>query len=492
MRKIINSLPLTKDSNQFFILIFIILYLFYDLIHLKSIPVGPDVGVFLTNARDLVQYGRIPGVDTFGIYTPLGYLFYAIPFVIFSEPDIYWFYILNLFLFLISTLIALRIFNVLFKNKIFILFAILSFIYSFHGIVYDVKLENLVLFLNLLIIKLLLTKANESSYQKTIIIGFLTALTFLTKQYGGLSLIYSILYIIYSNNKSKTIKQIFLIITTFCVTILLFLFNQMFNGVDFIDAINQLKGDFGFECTGVNSGGIGIYGEKDFLNLIKSLKYHKLNVLLIISAILFIVKIVYFKTKNTNNTKEVLILLTCYLLMGIPFYFQMFPHYIMFGLPFVLFFQLKLISDFVNNNYFKLVQYTLYINYVAVIFISSYTIWVQRKTINKLEIKKETDQLFYNHVNALIPKKSCVFVLNNRQLWFSAAFVTPVPKTMGYSWAGISCLKEAIKIEKPENFWISNIEELTDNCYFEGYVKTKNVSLVENERKFYAVHFDKR
>jgi spermidine/putrescine transport system permease protein len=55
----------------------------------------------LSIARDWVSLGQLPGVDTFSAYTTIGYLFYAIPFVLFKEPNIEIFLFLNLLLFLL-------------------------------------------------------------------------------------------------------------------------------------------------------------------------------------------------------------------------------------------------------------------------------------------------------------------------------------------------------------------------------------------------------
>jgi hypothetical protein len=490
MKKLIDIYHLGIEKYNIQIVLLFGFYFIYDLVRLQFAPIMPDVGVFLTNARDLVQLSRTPGVDTFGIYTPIGYLFYSIPFMIYKDPSIYSFYVLNLGLFIMSAIIAYKLIESIIIDKTLVFAATFSFFYSFHGLIYDIKLENVVLFVNLFILFLLIISKPKGDFVRFVLVGFLCALAFFTKQYAGLSLVYSIIYLLFINTNKNKLKDVALVLLGFVSAFSLFIVFQRINGIAFTEALMQLKGDFKFQCTGINSGGVGVYGDKKWSNLLVSFKYFRLNLLL--QFLLFIGMNCVISKKDLSIVRKigiVIFILFVMLLGNVPFYFQMFPHYVNFGLPFLIFFLLALTSNYINTTRSVIVKSSINIFAILMFCLFGYTFLVQKNVGVKLAEQKQQDETFCQQINDSIKRGSKVFMLNNRQLWFAANFITPVPKTMGYSWAGLSCLQEAVRIEKPNEFWIGDIHDHAENISLADYSIDRRYKLIKGKRKFFGLHF---
>jgi 4-amino-4-deoxy-L-arabinose transferase-like glycosyltransferase len=481
---------LKEKNNITAIIVFLIILVFFisDILILKSIKIGPDVGVFLTNARDWVIYKNVPSIHTFGIYTPFGYAFYAIPYLLFTTPQIEHFYYLNLFLFFITTTIFYSSAKKLITNRTLLLLGLVSFLYNFHGIVYDIKLENVTLFLNILIIYLIFIFRESKNFYYLIAIGVLSALSFLTKQYGGLSLLFSLFLLPHLH--FRNLKMHLIVISSFCLIIVSFVLIQVKMSLTFGQSLNQLIGNFYFNCKGVNSGGVNVYGERKIINLFLSFKYYKFNLFLIFLVFSLLVKSLKFDMVN-----KLLFGLLFLVFTQIPFYFQLFPHYVHFGFPFFLFYLMKLNSDFnsiegpIKSEYLKYFQN---LSLVAALSITLYTGILQLSNLKETQNIKREKYNFYSEINSRIKFGSRVFNLNNRQLWYACNFITPVPKYMGYSWAGITCFTEAVKLEKPVDFWLSDINPINKSVSFKGYLKCDQVEVMDSNFSFYAVYFKKQ
>lgn len=468
----------------------IAIYLTLDLILYNVTNIGPDSGYYLGITRDWVWNSRIPTVDTYSIYTPIGYVFYSIPFLISHNPPIEYFLMLNLMLFGITTLIFLSIIKSFINDKSIVIIFLLSFLYAFNNITYDIKLENFILFLNVLNLRILTCfKFNVLKRNKTIIyiflLGLISALSFLTKQFGGLTLIFSIIFFIGLNKPNKIFNMI-LLGSVFISIVLVYFSIQYLLGQDFEFILSQIRGELVMGCKSYNSSGGQIYGERKIINLLKGLKYYKYCFILF--WFMLLIPSVYIKNQNKNNRFGLFIVLL--ILAQIPFYFQVFPHYQIFGLVFIFYYVLSVISKLhetsLSSGFFIQKYFILMLYGLIIIF----TFFNQFKLFESNKKKSIEKKLFFSEINKFIEPKSKVFMLNNRNVWFACNFTTPVPKTLGYGFVSRNCFIQSIVVEQPLEFWLSDKygSELTA---IHGYDIIKRVSINVNNNLFKAAHYRK-
>jgi hypothetical protein len=465
-----------------------VVFAIFDLIHFSVSPVGVDVGYFLSISRDWVNLGRIPGVDTFTAYTTIGYVFYAIPFVLLKTPGIEVFLTLNLMLFAFTYFVYFQTINSLISNKLIAFVVLFSFIYNIHGITTDIKLENITLFLNIAIIYVLsqlfiknnIDLNNRKVVIYSVILGLLSSLSFLTKQYGGLSLILIILIleILEIHNRRK----IAIWVTSFFgFVILVYVTTQIALGLNLNDALQQMMGKMTFQCGGSE------YGERKWSNLLLSLKYNRFDVVYIVGVILSLILVSKQQKSRVSKVFNYVLLILILVLSQTPFYFQVFPHYKIFGLPFILLLGVISIGkiEHPNVSYLPIFGASILVGFALLSCYSFYCwgIQYQQKLENKISRLK-----FEVHISKSISRGSEVFMLMNRKHWFTNQFVTPVPKTISYGYLGLDCLELAVDEEKPKSFWVIGGKDLPRE-------KLPNYSVIEQHdfddghNKYNAVHF---
>lgn len=457
--------------------LFLIIFLFFDYSVISIGNVGVDAGYFLSICRDWVQLGRIPCIDTFSVYTPMGYVFYSIPFLLFKSPDISKFLLLNLVFFSISAVFLLRILNNLLSNKWLVLFFFISFLYNFHSIVLDIKLENFVLLFTSITSFLLIQLKSETHRRNLIIsliIGLMCALSFLTKQYAALSLAFVCIYILILNIEKRYLLC-FSIILSFCLITGSYILFQIWNGLDISTVVKQLTGKTIIDCNG------SVYGERKLTNLIVSIKYYKFEFTLLLCFVLLIYY-KFVKYSILNKVKTAVQFLLILILTQLPFYFQVFPHYKIFGLPFLYLFAIRSISSIESSYSFKGMPILMFL------FLTLYTFYM---SVGKFQEDKKAVEIEHQNtrmLNSNIPRNTKVFFLNNRKYWFLGGYTSPFPKTVSYGFVGTDCINEALKFERPKDFWIVN-ESDGLNESFDKYKCTNSIQLNLENKKLQCSQF---
>jgi hypothetical protein len=470
-----------------------LIFIIFDIFQFTSIHIGPDSGYYLGVARDWWVSGNIPLVDTHSRYTPLGYLYYMIPYFFEELPPIQAFLMLNLVLFVFSALTFLRILKNEIQNTIYLLLIFISFLFTFHGITHDIKLENLVLFFNILILyqisKLkpnILDDANLNA--RCVLIGFLGVLAFLTKQFAGLSILLSVLLFHFKGYKGLRLFRITLVIGgVFLIGVLGYLLLNVQLGQSLEHTLTQIKGNLIFPCADSGSGGGQVYGERRWINLLIAFKYYRLNLLFVL--VFFILLNNLLRREQSFTWKNTGILLLFIGLVQIPFYFQIFPHYILFGVPFVFYLIIVFLKELPHELFigkFNLSQLILSLT----ILLCSYSFWQNGKT-HQFKMKQYlANDRFHKEINNKIPRGSKAFMINNRRLYYTCGLTTPVPKTLGYAFVGLGCLKNSINSEKPLEFWLADIHDVT-NVKISGYIKIDSFDIVMDHNKIFAGYFKK-
>ncbi len=472
-------------------LLLFVLFAIFNLFQFSVSTAGVDSGFFLSISRDWVNLGRKPGIDTFTGYTTIGYLYYALPFVFIETPSIEVFLLLNLLLFFLTFLIFFNTINSIFENKQIVLIILFSFLYNLNSITTDIKLENLILFYNVCIIFIIskthskLLSNEDQSLFYGILLGIFSALSFLTKQYGGLSLLFIILILEVLNIPNKH-KIYFRLITTFLVIILFYISLQLHYGLQLNSILKQILGKMSINCIGAS------YGERKLSNLLVSLKYYKFEIVLLVGLIIGLLSVFKQNTNSKRIIKFVIMLLFIFLAQ-MPFYFQVFPHYKIFGLPFLLFLSIIYIQQNKNLN-FENSKKVAFLNNVILsgyLLLSCFSFWSWGKNYNQRSLEKKISLNFQKDVAKLLPQKSKVFMLSSRKHWFSNCFSTPVPKTISYGFVGLDCLQQAVYQEKPQSFWIAGKNKIIINNKFNGYVIVDSVMIIKGMNKLYAIRLNR-
>lgn len=459
----------------------------FNLLQINVNSVGVDAGYFLSISRDWINLGRIPGIDTFTVYTTIGYFFYAIPFVFLNIPSIEVFLVLNLLLFFFTFLIYFNIVESFIENKQLVIIIIFSFLYNLSGITTDIKLENLILFYNVCIIFVISKIYSKSvrdidkSLYYGILLGILSALSFLTKQYGGLSLLFTVLILEVLKIANK-FKISIAIILSFFVVILLYIAVQFYSGLKINNILHQLMGNISVDCNGVD------YGEKKIINLLLSLKYYKFDVVLLVGLIIGLLTVFKQKTYREKIFK-VVIIFSIIFFAQMPFYFQVLPHYKIFGYPFLLLLCCVYINKW-NLDTSKKVMLLNNLTLLGYMLLSCFSFWSWGKIYSQRSIEKKIRINFQKEVAQSLPSGSKVFMLSERKLWFSNGFSTPTPKTISYSFVGLDCLEQAVYQEKPISFWIAGVDKISSKNRFKGYVIVKSKMITYGKNKLYALRLN--
>jgi hypothetical protein len=479
-----------KDSICLTILL---IFVAFDIFHFTSIRIGPDSGYYLGVARDWWSHGSIPLVDTHSRYTPLGYLFYMLPFIFVKSPPIQVFLFLNLFLFILSAFVFLNILKNEIQNNNYLLLIFISFLFTFNGVTHDIKLENIVLFFNILILyqisKVTVDSTDTATLTKRLaLIGVLCVLAFLTKQFAGLSVFLTILLLYFKGfQKLKLFRVVIILCCVFFLGILGYVALTVQMGQSLEYTLTQIKGKLIYSCIDLGSGGGQDYGERNWTNLIIALKYYRLNFLFIFSFIVVLISIV--KRNAVITIKYVLVVILFIALVQLPFYFQIFPHYIHFGVPFVFYLVTLFLKKYPHDILFMKINLSR-LMLILTIFLCSYSFWQNGKSHQWKKTQFLANEIFDLEINKKIPRGSVAFMINNRRLYYTCNFITPVPRTLGYAFVGLNCFINSINAEKPIDFWLADIHKISD-IEINGYQKIDSHEVVMSQNRFFAVHFKK-
>lgn len=487
-------------NNRTFIIIVIISFLtfaLYDITKFSVFDGGVDSGYYLSTARDWVKLGRIPNFDTYSIYTPIGVMLYAIPYLMFDSPDITLFLSLNLFIYSFSFMLFLRLAVHLFGKSKLTLVLVLTFLYNTHEIVNDVKLENLVLVLGLLIVNyfsklITITNADNKNwgFKEAFIIGSLCGFSFLTKQFGGLSLILSIITVFLLFKKTG-FRLGATIVSSFSLVISIYIFLQILAGLSVDIIFGQLKGEFLLHCEG------SVYGRKNIKDLFVGIKYFKFDGILflgIFALIILVNNIVkkreHLQLKNIQVYSEPFLFIVVFVLSLLPFYFQIYPHYKLFGTPFVYFVSMLLLEKVTSVANVSILGLVVKLIGIFTLCMSIYSSVKWFRYYESLKLNKNLSLDFEKSINTKLKKGSLVHCLHNRKLWYKCEFISPFPKTIGYGFLHMNCLEQALRFEKPNSFWVIGGVDLQREK-LPNYTITESHEFVNDLDKFHAVHFER-
>lgn len=478
----------TKTFNTVLILL-ILFFVVLSIVKFSVFDGGVDSGYYLSTARDWIKLGRVPNIDTYNIYTPLGVMFYAIPYLFFDSPDIFIFLLWNLFTYLISFRIFLKIVISFFNKSLSTLVLSLSFLYNTQEIVTDIKLENLILVWGLLIIrfltKLIFIRSSKSNWglKESIFIGILCALSLLTKQFGGLSLICSIFIVVFYLFEKRILITSW-ILFSFTSIIIIYLFFQFLSGLSFETIFVQFKGEYNLQCKGA------VYGAKSVSNFINGIKYYRFEGLLYLGIINILLLTLNVNRRKFELFKIINLFLIIFTFSLIPFYFQVYPHYKYFGLPFIYFTSILMlrrtldISVDINN-----IQFAIKFIGACTAVLTIFTTYSWSQHYISLRKQRLDSYKLENEINLNLKKGTLVHVIQDRKLWFKCGFITPFPATVGYGYLSFSCVKEALKFESPKSFWVLGFTSL-DNINLENYSIRDKIKFREGSKQIFAIRFD--
>lgn len=305
-RKLLNVLLLGLSA---------FLVLAYALSTFRSM-VNADAGYYLGIA-ELIHEGYVPYRDFSLGYTPLFFYVLQIPRLFMGAYPDYAGYMLFLYLIaaLDSYLLAIIVKRITNSVK-FAWLSVLVFLvlYLYLDGAYFI-LETFSLCCGLLSLVLLVGK--DTSLWRCIFSGFFCALAFLSKQYGLLFAgVVGVLLLLSDEGWKSRIINCFYAFAGFCVVIVLFVSSFMLSGLRLEDMVMSLSG------SAYGGQSLELYAE----GLAKTCRLFPY--LLFIPCVLF--------TRKNDDAPLIWACCIGLLLASFQFYFNVFPHYYIYLLPFVL------------------------------------------------------------------------------------------------------------------------------------------------------------
>ena len=297
-----------------FVSVSVLLLVAYLLSAFRS-PVNADAGYYL-GVAELIHNGLVPYRDFKLGYTPLFFYVLQFPRLFMGLYPNYSVYMLFLYLivFLDAVLLAVvvrKISNI--KWAWFSAIVFLALYYYLDGVYFVLEASSVCFGLA----SILLLVGNKQSVWRMILSGAFAALAFLAKQYGVLFAgVVGILLLSSKVEWKKRMMNCIYAAIGFCVVLALFVAMFVISGLGVSELINALSGsDYGRK-----------EGSAYFEGFLKSIR---LFPYLVFVPCLFI----------GEMKKEMGLVIACLaaiLLTSLQFYFNVFPHYYIFMLPFVL------------------------------------------------------------------------------------------------------------------------------------------------------------
>ncbi|MDD2799523.1 MAG: hypothetical protein PHV20_13110 [Bacteroidales bacterium] len=420
-----NNKSYIESLKNNFGTILLILTILGTFIGLFIVPYSfDDIGYYFKYAQEI--FNKQNGLlyrDIEMNYTPLPIYLYSLLFNFYDGlPPNYAFLLINL-VFIFGSLICvsgiLSIFKIR-RNTIFIALSI--YLFSINAIGTS-STEHFVIFFELLMLYLLLTK--NSSFA-LIGAGIAAFLAFFSKQYGIVSIFIGLLAFIYPTKRISKIP--YFIIGLIIPNLLIFLFWHWYgNGYTIIDFYSKLLFPKGDKATLTGEG----YNISAFFI---GLTQFVLIAIYLVPAIYH-----YFKAKFYNNKNLNFIIIFGLVNMS-PLLIASYFHYYLLILPFVVIFSAVVLSDLdYNNKYIKIAAFTT----VIVCFLMWSIAFVRMK---KMDGRWTPTRVLSIHPNALlekeceslnkiIPRGSKVFIEANVFFYYPADFYSIDIKHLGYTWA---------------------------------------------------------
>lgn len=293
----------------------VIMILAYVLSAFRSM-VNADAGYYL-GVTELIRQGYVPYRDFNLGYTPLFFYVLQLPRILMGEYPNYTGYMF--FLYLITAVDAFLVAILVKRISNCVKFAWLSaliflLLYLYLDGAYFI-LETFSLCCGLISMVLLVKK--DSSFWRCFISGSFCALAFLAKQYGLLFAAVVGMLLLFSNDgwKSKLLNCLFAF-AGFCVILFLFVSLFILSGLGLKDLLLALSGkEYGGQSFGMYVDGV-----------IKTCR---------LFPYLLFIPCLFFNGRKADN-RFVWACCAGLLLASFQFYFNVFPHYFIYMLPFVL------------------------------------------------------------------------------------------------------------------------------------------------------------
>lgn len=456
-----------------YVLFFILLV--YSLFMISVSITQVDAGYFLSISRDMVEMNKLPIRDIHTAYTPLSYFFYAIVFLIFKNPPIVYFYIFNLFIGIICTVIfSQAIAKIKLMNPAW---ASLLFFVIINPLFYDIKLELFVVLFASTAFYFIASYIKTGDAKWLFFAGIFIGFSTLSKQYALLLLPSFAIMLFYFTGSKHFLKTQMTLGAGFLFTLIVYyLFYVHVAGTEPSRVFLQFIGENNYVCA-------DSYGIRNYQSCLTGLfRYAMLKTpifLIIIPWLSFL-----FFLKNDKTIMTYLALLFLYML---PFYFQVYPHYFYFGfLPLLV-----IIINFINKEKTMVNAILKYILFVP-IAVSIYSCGSLCTHYSRLRELKTIENNFYHKVGTFIPKGSTGFIENKKQIYFENDIKSIDLYELSYSFVGINYLYEAIDRDRinGKDFYYFGSRE----CFkIDGY-ELQNAGQIkgEHQNEHYFIHYFKK
>lgn len=362
-------------DNKLWLVILLVLSVFvlfsYSFSAFRSF-VNADAGYYL-GVTELIHKGYVPYRDFSLGYTPLFFYVLQVPRLFMGNYPAYTGYLLFLYLFafLDAFLLATIIKRITNSKKIAWLTGLIFLIlyYYFDGAYFILETFSLCCGLTAMV---LLIEKNLSVW-RCFLSGVCCAFAFLSKQYGLLFSGFIGVFVLASDVEWK--KRILFcsqVFGGFFIVIILFVALYYFSGLEPKELVLSLSA--------------GSYGDQSIKLYFEGvIKCCKLFLFLLFLPFLFVGK--SFKNKNI-----IWACLTGLILATVQFYFNVFPHYFLFLLPFVLILFIILLQ-MLKRQYFSRLSFLLFIAIAFTSFvIPLQTVYKDTKSLVKHDLRASQEQ----------------------------------------------------------------------------------------------------
>lgn len=279
-------------------------------------PVNADAGYYL-GAVELIHNGYVPYRDFKLGYTPLFFYVLQIPRLFMGTYPEYTVYMLFLYLIVFLDAVLLAVIVRKISNSVkWAWFSAIAFLILYHyldGLYFVLEAFSLCFGLA----SMLMLLGEKQSVWRIILSGAFAALAFLAKQYGALFAGVVGLLLLFSDIgwKNRMMNCLYAAMG-FCIVIVLFVALFMISGLGFDELMDAIAG----RGYGRKAGSAYIEGTLKSLRLFPYLVF---------------VPCLYFGKKDKQMGVAVACLVALFL-VSLQFYFNVFPHYYIFMLSFVL------------------------------------------------------------------------------------------------------------------------------------------------------------
>lgn len=408
-------------KNRFYFISFIVVVAVAKFIHIALLidaaGVEVDAGYFLSMSRDLYLHGKLPMIDIYSAYGFIGYYIYGIPYVLIDNPKIEIFYYMNvIFILLSSVFFYLSLRTLGYYRRLF--FTLIYFL-SITSYITSIKMENIiVLFSSVLIWLVTYTFNNNQRNRRTIrnfIISLVLFLALFTKQYALILLpIIASMFFLQSNDyKFRNISEVS--IFYFLIIILYVLYYSIWHDFKFLT--DQFLGKP--YCRGES------YGVRQLSNLgFGLLEIGKI-------APFYFLIIIY----NVKNIKRVLTLTLILGLVIMPTYFVEFGHYLLIGLPFIIYLGLV---NFILPKRLILVYGILMTPFITMARGMISTIKYYDDKINQVKF----EEAYYDCMKDIVVKDRPMYINGPKELYFVLEGRSFYDLKVGYSFLyNLECIE---------------------------------------------------